>query len=227
MTRSHVFKNPNSQRLQPSLSRSRRSAKVNVALTRFPTSSHMFRNLIPLLAGDYRILAPDLPGYGLSDAPDHREFAYAFDHLRQIIAISSTRWASRMRRGIFSTTVRRWPPRCDAFPGQDTALIRLKVTRMSRASAKNGSRGSVIGGNRHLKIAKRAATSSSPQSRAIEYRHGATPRTRFHRTATCWILPIWDDPVWTSIARLILDYRSNAALFPPFSRILPHFSVAR
>ena len=46
----------------------------------FPTSSHMFRNLIPQLAGDYRVVAPDLPGFGFSDAPDHRSFRYTFDH---------------------------------------------------------------------------------------------------------------------------------------------------
>ena len=51
----------------------------------FPTSSHMFRDLIPLLAGDFHLVAPDLPGYGLSDAPDHTSFNYTFDHLAQII----------------------------------------------------------------------------------------------------------------------------------------------
>src|SRR5262245_55754178 len=51
----------------------------------FPTSSHMFRNLIPELAGDYHIVAPDLPGFGFSDLPDHKSFAYTFDHLAEII----------------------------------------------------------------------------------------------------------------------------------------------
>jgi pimeloyl-ACP methyl ester carboxylesterase len=51
----------------------------------FPTSSHMFRNLIPELAGDYHIVAPDLPGFGVSDPPDHKSFAYTFDHLSEII----------------------------------------------------------------------------------------------------------------------------------------------
>jgi len=51
----------------------------------FPTSSHMFRNLIPLLAGDYHVIAPDLPGYGLSDMPDRKTFPYTFDHLAEII----------------------------------------------------------------------------------------------------------------------------------------------
>src|SRR5271170_2767027 len=51
----------------------------------FPTSSHMFRNLIPLLAGDYHVIAPDLPGYGLSDMPDRKAFPYTFDHMAEII----------------------------------------------------------------------------------------------------------------------------------------------
>ena len=51
----------------------------------FPTSSHMFRDLIPLLADDFHLIAPDLPGFGGSDTPDHKSFAYTFDHLAEII----------------------------------------------------------------------------------------------------------------------------------------------
>jgi len=51
----------------------------------FPTSSHMFRNLIPELARQYHVIAPDLPGFGFSDAPDHKSFAYTFDHLAEVI----------------------------------------------------------------------------------------------------------------------------------------------
>lgn len=51
----------------------------------FPTSSHMFRNLIPELADDYHVVAPDLPGFGFSDAPDRQSFQYTFDHLAEII----------------------------------------------------------------------------------------------------------------------------------------------
>jgi pimeloyl-ACP methyl ester carboxylesterase len=51
----------------------------------FPTSSHMFRNLIPQLAPDYHVVAPDLPGFGFSDALDHKTFAYTFDHLAEIM----------------------------------------------------------------------------------------------------------------------------------------------
>ena len=51
----------------------------------FPTSSHMFRNLIPQLAEEYHVVAPDLPGFGFSDAPDHTSFSYTFDHLAEIM----------------------------------------------------------------------------------------------------------------------------------------------
>ena len=51
----------------------------------FPTSSHMFRNLIPQLADKYHVIAPDLPGFGFSDAPDHTQFAYTFDHLAKVM----------------------------------------------------------------------------------------------------------------------------------------------
>jgi len=51
----------------------------------FPTSSHMFRDLIPALAKDHRTVAPDLPGFGFSDAPDRAQFKYTFDHLTDLI----------------------------------------------------------------------------------------------------------------------------------------------
>lgn len=47
----------------------------------YPTSSHMFRNLIPMLSKSYHVIAPDLPGFGFSDAPDPDQFNYTFDNL--------------------------------------------------------------------------------------------------------------------------------------------------
>ena len=51
----------------------------------FPTSSHMFRNLIPLLADRYHIIAPDYPGFGYSSMPSVKEFDYTFDHLALVM----------------------------------------------------------------------------------------------------------------------------------------------
>jgi pimeloyl-ACP methyl ester carboxylesterase len=52
-----------------------------VLLHGFPTSSFMFRELIPLLAADFHVIAPDHLGFGLSDAPPADEFSYTFDAL--------------------------------------------------------------------------------------------------------------------------------------------------
>jgi len=51
----------------------------------FPTSSHMFRDLMPRLADRYHVVAPDLPGFGFSDAPARAEFKYTFDNLARVM----------------------------------------------------------------------------------------------------------------------------------------------
>ena len=61
------------------------NAPAVVLLHGFPASSHMFRDLIPMLATQYRVIAPDYPGFGYSDAPKAGEFEYTFDHLAEIV----------------------------------------------------------------------------------------------------------------------------------------------
>src|SRR5215813_2465817 len=51
----------------------------------FPTSSHMFRDLIPRLADRYRLVAPDLPGFGQSDLPSREQFKYTFSNLAKVM----------------------------------------------------------------------------------------------------------------------------------------------
>ena len=63
------------------------NAPTVVLLHGFPSSSHMFRNLMPLLADHYHVIAPDYPGFGYSDAPTSGEFDYTFDHLAKIVGL--------------------------------------------------------------------------------------------------------------------------------------------
>lgn len=58
---------------------------VILLLHGFPSSSHMFRDLIPLLADSYRLVAPDLPGFGRSDMPGRDVFGYTFEHLADVV----------------------------------------------------------------------------------------------------------------------------------------------
>jgi len=57
------------------------TAPVVLLLHGFPASSFMFRELIPRLADHYRVIAPDLPGFGFTEVPAERKYAYSFDGL--------------------------------------------------------------------------------------------------------------------------------------------------
>lgn len=75
-----------------------RDAPAILLLHGFPTSSQMFRNLIPMLADRYRVVAPDYPGYGQSGMPAPAEFEYSFDHLAAVVdrfteAVGLTRYS--------------------------------------------------------------------------------------------------------------------------------------
>jgi pimeloyl-ACP methyl ester carboxylesterase len=75
-----------------------RNAPTILLLHGFPTSSQMFRNLIPLLADRYHVIAPDYPGYGQSDMPPMDKFTYSFDNLARVVdkfteAVGVTKYA--------------------------------------------------------------------------------------------------------------------------------------
>lgn len=58
---------------------------VILLLHGFPSASHMFRELIPILEKDYYLIAPDYPGFGNTSSPDREDFQYTFDHITEII----------------------------------------------------------------------------------------------------------------------------------------------
>ena len=63
-----------------------KDAPAILLLHGFPSSGHMFRSLIPMLCDDFRLVAPDLPGFGQSDHPPHEQFPYTFATLAKVIA---------------------------------------------------------------------------------------------------------------------------------------------
>src|ERR1700677_4448407 len=60
-------------------------APVVLLLHGFPASSFQYRELIPRLADKYRVVAPDLPGFGFTEVPETRHYRYTFDSLAQTI----------------------------------------------------------------------------------------------------------------------------------------------
>jgi pimeloyl-ACP methyl ester carboxylesterase len=67
----------------------------------YPSASHQFRELIPLLADRFHLVAPDLPGFGKSDMPPRDAFSYTFDHLADVI----DRWTQVVGLGRFALYV--------------------------------------------------------------------------------------------------------------------------
>ena len=61
------------------------SAPVVLLLHGFPSASHMFRDLIPELAGKYHVVAPDLPGFGMTEQPARNAFAYTFENITKVV----------------------------------------------------------------------------------------------------------------------------------------------
>ena len=61
-----------------------RDAPTVLLLHGFPSSSHMFRKLIPMLADKYHVVAPDFPGYGQSSAPTVNDFDYSYERLATV-----------------------------------------------------------------------------------------------------------------------------------------------
>jgi pimeloyl-ACP methyl ester carboxylesterase len=78
------------------------NSPVVLLLHGFPTSSFMFRELIPRLASDYRVIAPDLPGFGFTEVPAERNYVYTFDRLAATIdAFRATLKISRFALYVF------------------------------------------------------------------------------------------------------------------------------
>ena len=99
-------------------------APVVLLLHGFPTSSHMYRDLIPYLADRFHVIAPDLPGYGQSAAPDRAGFAYTFDHAAELVGKLLTRLGiTRYAVNVFDYGAPTAWRLALADPGAVTALI--------------------------------------------------------------------------------------------------------
>jgi len=115
-------------------------APTLVLLHGFPTSSHMFRDLLPLLADRFRLVAPDYPGFGYSSTPSPQTFAYTFDHVADVMdhfleAIGVTAYALYMQDfggPIGLRIARRHPGRVRALIVQNANAYQEGLTPMIR-----------------------------------------------------------------------------------------------
>jgi len=184
----------------------------------FPTSSHMFRNLIPILAEHYHVIAPDLPGFGFTDAPDRKGFRYTFENLAKTIdqftlAIKLDRYAIYV------------------FDYGAPVGLRLAVAHPERITAiisQNGNayeEGLSQGWNPIQKYwkeptpANRAALRDflTPEAVKSQYLHGVPDETlvapEAYELDSALLARTGNDEIQLD---LFLDYASNVALYPKF-----------
>lgn len=195
-----------------------RNAPAVLLLHGFPTSSHMFRNLIPILAERYHVVAPDLPGFGFTQSPDRKQFAYTFDHLAQVIE-QFTQAIGLNRYAIY------------VFDYGAPVGFRLALAHPERVTAivsQNGNayeEGLSQGWNPIQKYWKeptpqnRAALRDflKPDSVKWQYEHGVSDTSRVAPESYTLDSALLARPGNDEIQLdLFLDYASNVALYPKF-----------
>ena len=195
-----------------------KTAPTILLLHGFPTSSHMFRNLIPALADRYHVVAPDLPGFGFSDAPDRNRFRYTFEHLAEVIGkFTQTIGLDRFAIYIFDYGAPVGLRMALAHPERITAII----SQNGNAYEEGLSQGwSPI--QKYWKEAtkeNRAALRDflTPEATKSQYLYGVIDETlvapETYQLDSALLARPGNDEIQLD---LFLDYASNVALYPKF-----------
>jgi pimeloyl-ACP methyl ester carboxylesterase len=195
-----------------------RSAPTILLLHGFPTSSHMFRNLIPALAEHYHVVAPDLPGFGFSITPDRKTVPYNFENLAKVI-------------GKFTETIGLERFAIYVFDYGAPVGLRLALAHPERITAiisQNGNayeEGLSEGWNPIQRYWKEPTEDNrnalreflKPEATKWQYTHGVADASRIAPESYTLDAALLARPGNDEIQLdLFLDYASNVALYPKF-----------
>ena len=185
----------------------------------FPTSSHMFRNLIPQLAADFHVIAPDLPGFGFSDAPDHKSFDYTFENVAKVMGD----FVERIGLKKFAVYVFDYGAPTGfrialRFPDRITALISQNGNAYVEGLSKDWAPVQTYWENPTAENRNALRKLQTLETTRWQYYHGVTnPETRIAPEAIALDQALLDRPQSAEIQLdLIGDYKSNVALYPKF-----------
>ena len=193
-------------------------APVILLLHGYPTSSHMFRHLMPRLASSFRVIAPDLPGFGFTEVPSERQYRYTFDNLGVTInAFVETLNLTRYAIYVFDYGAPTGFRLAVAHPERVTAII-----------SQNGN-GYVEGLGDAWDPIKKYWKEPTPANREAlrgfiglegtkwQYVHGVTDPVQVQPEAYWLDTVLLQRPGNTEIQLdLFLDYASNVKLYPTF-----------
>jgi pimeloyl-ACP methyl ester carboxylesterase len=193
-------------------------APVILLLHGFPTASHMFRDLIPTLADSYRVIAPDLPGFGNTKAPPRGKFDYTFDALAQVIAgFTETLKLDRYALYVFDYGAPVGFRIAQAHPERVSAIISQNGN--AYLDGLSDAWGSWQTYWREPTTEHREACRDSLAPKTIrdwQYLHGADPSRVSPDGYTLDIFYMARPGADEIQLDLILDYRNNVVLYPTF-----------
>ena len=196
-------------------------APVILLLHGFPTSSHMFRDLMPELADRYRLIAPDLPGFGLTRTPPRAAFTYSFDVLADVIggfvdAIGLRRYALY----IFDYGAPAGLRLAMKHPERVTAVITQNGNAYVEGFSKDWGPWETYW--REPTPAHREATRASLSDEAIRFQHehGAPAGLVSPDGYMLDTFYMHRPDAYEIQLDLILSYRTNVALYPDFQSYL-------
>jgi pimeloyl-ACP methyl ester carboxylesterase len=183
----------------------------------FPSSSHMFRDLLPLLAAGFHLVAPDYPGFGHSAAPSADAFTYTFDHLADVIerfvdALALDRYSLYVHdygAPVGFRLATRRPQQVTALIVQNGLAYVEGVTDLSRPIATFGEE------PRNAETEQPLRDLLKPEGTIFQYTTGVADPARLSPDAWTMDQLFLDRPGNDQIQlALFHDYRSNVKLYP-------------
>jgi len=194
-------------------------APVVLLLHGFPTSSFQYRELIPLLADKYRVIAPDLPGFGFTEVPKKRQYKYTFDALaKTIIAFTDALGLKRYALYVFDYGAPTGFRLAMAHPERVTAIV------SQNGNAYEDGLGDAWAPIRRYWSDPSAANREEVRNAAVsfegikfQYVHGV-PNAEAVKPEGYWLdYALVNRPGNTDIQLdLFLDYANNVKLYPKF-----------
>jgi pimeloyl-ACP methyl ester carboxylesterase len=192
----------------------------------FPTSSHMFRNLIPELADDFHVIAPDLPGFGFSDAPGHDAFPYTFAHVAQVMGdfVEQLGW-KKFAIYIFDYGAPTGLRMALRFPERISAIITQNGNAYVEGLSKDWAPVQTYWENPTRENRDALRKLQTLDTTRWQYHHGVTnPEERIAPEAILLDQTLLDRPQSAEIQLdLIGDYKTNVELYPRFQEFFRQY----
>ncbi|MGO9781675.1 MAG: alpha/beta fold hydrolase [Streptosporangiaceae bacterium] len=184
----------------------------------FPSASHMFRELIPLLADQFHIVAPDLPGFGKSDMPARDGFDYTFEHITDVIdRLTEVLGLDRFALYVFDYGAPVGFRIATRHPERITAIISQNGNAYEEGLSDGWNPLQAYWEEPSQANREAIRTMVEPQTTIWQYTHGVPDTTRVspdgYGLDNYYLARRGADEIQLD---LLLDYASNVALYPVF-----------